>query len=76
MSPVTESLPAAREQAAPQAAPTPRLNRRAIWDLLLAIAGLVYVVLILWLSLDTPLFSLLFVSLAAHQLFCRRGASP
>lgn len=76
MSSATESVAPAQEHAVRPAASPRRLSRRAIWDLALALGGLVYVVLILWLSLDTPLFSLLFVSLAAHQLFSRRGESP
>lgn len=75
MSTATETLPAAAGHAAPPAAPARRFSWRTRWDLALAFGGLLYVVLILWLSLDTPLLSLLFVALAAHQLFSRRGGA-
>jgi hypothetical protein len=49
-----------------------RLGSRAKWDVTLAVTGFVYIGLILWLSLDTPLVSALIVLLAVHQLCWRK----
>jgi uncharacterized membrane protein YfcA len=39
-----------------------------IWDLTIWCAGLVYLVLVLFANLDSPLFGLLLIVLAAYQL--------
>jgi hypothetical protein len=48
-------------------------SRRAKWELVLGLSGLVYVVLILALSLDSPFLSMLFIALAGYDLLINRG---
>jgi len=52
-----------------------RLSRRAKWELALGISGVIYVVLTLSLSLDSPIFSILFIALVGYDLLIGRGAS-
>lgn len=42
------------------------LSRRAKWELVLGLSGLIYVVLTFSLSLDSPLLSILFIALAGY----------
>jgi hypothetical protein len=44
------------------------IGKRACWDLTICGAGLVYMALVLVLNLDSPLFGLLLIVLAAHEL--------
>jgi len=50
-----------------------RLRRGGIGDLVVGLSGLVYIVLTLALSLDAPVFSVLFIAVAGYQLFAGRG---
>jgi hypothetical protein len=52
-----------------------RLSRRAKWDLVVGVSGVIYVALTLWLSLDSPLLSLLFIALAGYDLLAGRNRS-
>lgn len=49
------------------APPRKRLSRRAKWDLTLVLAGVMYILLTLALSLNAPLFSLLFIALVVRE---------
>jgi hypothetical protein len=53
--------------------PATRLSRRAKWDLALWLGGAVYVFLMLALSLNAPLLSILFVAAAGYQLVVGRN---
>jgi hypothetical protein len=44
------------------------IGKRAFWDLTIWGAGLVYLALVLFVNLDSPLFGLLLIVLAAYQL--------
>jgi len=44
------------------------IGKRAFWDLTIWGAGLVYMALVLFLNLDSPLFGLLLIVLAAYEL--------
>jgi hypothetical protein len=46
-------------------------SRRAVWDLTIWVAALVYIALVLWLNLDTPLVGLLLIGLAVYELIAR-----
>jgi hypothetical protein len=48
-------------------------SKRAFWDLTICGAGLVYVALALFVNLDSPLFELVLIVLAAYELLNRRG---
>jgi hypothetical protein len=50
-----------------------RFSRRAKWNLALGISGLIYVALTLMLSLNAPLFSILFIGLAGYELITGRN---
>ena len=50
-------------------------GRRAVWDLTIWFAALVYVALVLWLNLDTPWVGLLLIGLAVYELIARREQS-
>ena len=53
-----------REEPAFRDAP----NKRAIWDLVLGIAGLTYLGVVLFLNLYSPAFGLVLIVLAAYEL--------
>ena len=59
-----ESFPEARANTDAHTRCWWRLSRRAKWDLVLGVSGVIYVALTLSLSLDSPLLSLLFIALA------------
>jgi hypothetical protein len=44
------------------------IGKRACWDLTICGAGLVYMALVLFVNLDSPLFGLMLIVLAAYQL--------
>lgn len=44
------------------------LTRRAKWELAMVAAGLAYIALTLWLSLSSPLLSMLFIGMAGYFL--------
>jgi uncharacterized membrane protein YfcA len=44
------------------------IRKRALWDLTIWAAGLVYMALVLFVNLDSPLFGLLLIVLAAYAL--------
>jgi hypothetical protein len=48
-------------------------GKRAFWDLTICGAGLVYIALVLFVNLDSPLFGLLLIGLAGYELLDRRG---
>jgi hypothetical protein len=50
-----------------------RVSRRAKWELALGLAGAVYIVLTLVLSLNAPLLSILFIALAVYELVAARN---
>jgi hypothetical protein len=43
-------------------------SKRAVWDLTICAAGLVYLALVLFLNLDSPLFGLLLIVVAGYEL--------
>jgi len=53
----------------------PHLSRRGICDFVLAVSGFVYILLTLWLALDAPLLSALFLLLALHELASRTSGA-
>jgi hypothetical protein len=54
---------------------THSLSRRAKWELVLGLSGLIYVVLTLSLTLDSPLLSILFIALVGYDLVSGRAQS-
>jgi hypothetical protein len=48
-------------------------NKRAFWDLAIGSAGLIYVALVLFINLDSPLFGVLVIVLAGHELLRPQG---
>jgi hypothetical protein len=48
-------------------------KKRAFWDLTICGAGLVYIALVLFINLDSPLFGILLIALAGYELLNRRG---
>lgn len=44
------------------------LRRRAKWELALVAAGMVYIALTLWMSLSSPLLSVLYIGMAGYFL--------
>ena len=45
-----------------------RTNKRAIWDLAIGIAGLVYLVMVLFVDYYSPAFGVVLVVLAAYEV--------
>jgi hypothetical protein len=48
-------------------------GKRAFWDVTICGAGLVYVALVLFVNLDSPLFGIVLIVLAGYELLGRRG---
>jgi hypothetical protein len=48
------------------------IGKRAFWDLTIGGAGLVYLVLVLFVDLDSPIFGLLLIVLAGYELLAPR----
>jgi len=66
--PVTKSAPVLRAQGSATNASPHRLNKRAIWDLVIGIAGLIYLGVVLFADLRSPAFGLALVLLAAYEV--------
>jgi hypothetical protein len=47
-------------------------SKRAFWDLTICGAGLIYVALVLFVNLDSPLFGMVLIGLAGYELLDRR----
>jgi fatty acid desaturase len=43
--------------------------RRAFWDLTICGAGLIYLILVLFMNLSSPLFGFVLIMLAGYELF-------
>lgn len=56
------------EPLAPPRPPSHRTNKRAIWDLAIGIAGLVYLVMVLFVDYYSPVFGVVLVVLAAYEV--------
>ena len=48
------------------------MGKRAIWDLALLVAGIVYLELVLFQQIEFPLFGLWLVVVSGHELIGRR----
>ena len=48
-------------------------SKRAFWDFAICGAGLVYIALVLFVNLYSPLFGLVLIGLAGYELLTRRG---
>ena len=44
------------------------MTKRAIWDMTICFAGLGYIVMELWLNIQSPIFATLFVMAAGYEL--------
>jgi hypothetical protein len=63
---VSRAAPALRP---PANASSPSTNKRVIWDCVIGIAGLAYLVMVLVANLSSPAFGLIWVVLAAYEIF-------
>lgn len=62
---VSRAAPALRP---PANASSHSMNKRAIWDCVIGIAGLIYLGMVLVENLYSPVFGLLWVVLAAYEI--------
>jgi hypothetical protein len=44
------------------------LSKRVIWDMTICGAGIGYILMDLWLNVQSPVFAVLFVSVAGYEL--------
>lgn len=44
------------------------MSKRALWDMAICFAGVGYVVMQLWLNIQSPIFGALFVIVASYEL--------
>jgi len=72
---VTVPAPAPRPPAGPANASPHSTNKRGIWDLAIGIAGLIYLGMVLFVNLYSPVFGFVLIVLAGHEMLeprCRR----
>ena len=44
------------------------MSKRAIWNMTICFAGVGYIVMELWLNIQSPLFAAVFVTVAGYEL--------
>jgi hypothetical protein len=65
---ISQPAPVRRSQEDAASASSQRTNKRAIWDLAIGLAGLVYLGVVLIDNLYSPLFGLVLIGLAAYEI--------
>ena len=67
MTPEVKAAAPSLESGAKPEIPHP-LSKRAVWNLILAITGLIYIVMVLSLEIESPVFVALFILLAGNEV--------
>ena len=65
---VKDTAPALTSASAAKPREPHPLSKRAVWNLLLGITGLIYVGLVLFLEIESPVFVAAFILLAGNEL--------
>jgi CDP-diglyceride synthetase len=47
----------------------PHLSRKVIWNFAIGVAGIGYILMTLWLNVESPLFAVLLITAAGHEIF-------